>query len=135
MGHGRRQLLWFAVIRQPTAAWLAEQIVEAFPWGTAPSYLIRDNDGTYGADLHRPTAGNGNSGSPDIAEIALAERIRGAPDRDTAARLSGSCADLWQTAFAAGSNRVLDLLQRDAHASWIEQGRASTRALSSDLEL
>jgi hypothetical protein len=41
-------------------------------------------------------------------------------------RLISSCADLWQTAFAAGSNRVLDLLQRDAHASWIEQGRAST---------
>jgi hypothetical protein len=37
MGHGRRQLLWFAVTRQPTAAWLAQQIVEAFPWGTAPS--------------------------------------------------------------------------------------------------
>jgi transposase InsO family protein len=48
MGHSRRQLLWFAVTRQPTAAWLAQQIVEAFPWGTAPSYLIRDNDGAYG---------------------------------------------------------------------------------------
>jgi hypothetical protein len=48
LGHGRRQLLWFAVTRQPTAAWLAQQIVEAFPWGTAPSYLIRDNDGAYG---------------------------------------------------------------------------------------
>jgi len=48
MGHGRRQLLWFAVTRHPTAEWLAQQIVEAFPWGTAPSYLIRDNDGCYG---------------------------------------------------------------------------------------
>jgi transposase InsO family protein len=48
MGHGRRQLLWFAVTRHPTAEWLAQQIVEAFPWGTAPSYLIRDNDGSYG---------------------------------------------------------------------------------------
>src|SRR5262245_65645369 len=27
---------------------LAQQIVEAFPWGTAPSYLIQDNDGAYG---------------------------------------------------------------------------------------
>ena len=48
MGHGRRQLLWFAVTRHPTAQWLAQQIVEAFPWGTAPSYLLRDNDGAYG---------------------------------------------------------------------------------------
>jgi hypothetical protein len=45
MGHGRRQLLWFAVTRRPTAEWLARQIVEAFPWNTAPRYLVRDNDG------------------------------------------------------------------------------------------
>ena len=31
LGHGRRQLLWFAVTRHPTAEWLAQQIVEAFP--------------------------------------------------------------------------------------------------------
>jgi Integrase core domain len=48
VGHGRRQLLWFAVTRHPTAQWLAQQIVEAFPWGTAPTYLVRDNDGAYG---------------------------------------------------------------------------------------
>src|SRR6266545_2536135 len=48
VGHGRRQLLWFAVTRHPTAEWLAQQIVEAFPWDTAPVYLIRDNDGAYG---------------------------------------------------------------------------------------
>src|SRR5246127_2121053 len=48
LGHGRRQLLWFAVTRHPTAEWLALQIVEAFPWGTAPTYLVRDNDGAYG---------------------------------------------------------------------------------------
>jgi hypothetical protein len=39
LGHGRRQLLWFAVTRHPTAEWLAQQLVEAFPWGTAPTYL------------------------------------------------------------------------------------------------
>ena len=48
VGHGRRQLLWFAVTRYPTAEWLAQQIVEAFPWDTAPIYLVRDNDGAYG---------------------------------------------------------------------------------------
>jgi len=47
-GHGRRQLLWFAVTRHPTAEWLAQQIVEAFPWNAAPAYLVRDNDGAYG---------------------------------------------------------------------------------------
>jgi transposase InsO family protein len=48
LGHGRRQLLWFEVTRHPTAEWLARQITEAFPWVSAPAYLVRDNDGAYG---------------------------------------------------------------------------------------
>jgi transposase InsO family protein len=48
LGHGRRQLLWFEVTRHPTAEWLARQITEAFPWASAPTYLIRDNDRAYG---------------------------------------------------------------------------------------
>ena len=32
----------------PTAEWLARQITEAFPWDTAPKYLIRDNDRAFG---------------------------------------------------------------------------------------
>jgi transposase InsO family protein len=36
------------VTRYPTAEWLAQQIVEAFPWDTAPTYLVRDNDCAYG---------------------------------------------------------------------------------------
>lgn len=40
LGHRRRQLLWFAVTQNPTAEWLARQITEAFPWDTAPKYLI-----------------------------------------------------------------------------------------------
>ena len=35
LGHKRRQLLWFAVTRNPTAEWLARQITQAFPWDTA----------------------------------------------------------------------------------------------------
>ena len=32
----------------PTAAWVAQQIREAFPWETAPRYMIRDRDRVYG---------------------------------------------------------------------------------------
>jgi transposase InsO family protein len=53
VGHGRRQLLWFAVTRHPTSEWLAQQIVEAFPWDAAPTYLVRDNDGAYGLAFTR----------------------------------------------------------------------------------
>src|SRR4029453_18490184 len=37
-----RQLLWFAVTRNPSAEWLAQQMAEAFPWNTAPTYLVRE---------------------------------------------------------------------------------------------
>ena len=40
LGHRRRQLLGFAVTENPTAEWLARQITEAFPWDTAPKYLV-----------------------------------------------------------------------------------------------
>ncbi len=49
LGHRRRQLLWIAVTRNPTAEWLARQITEAFPWDSAPKYLVRDNDRAFGA--------------------------------------------------------------------------------------
>ena len=40
--------VWVEVTRHPTAEWLARQITEAFPWTSAPDYLVRDNDGAYG---------------------------------------------------------------------------------------
>src|SRR5437588_11372943 len=46
--HERRQLVRFAVTRNPTAEWLARQITEAFPWDSAPKYLVRDNDRAFG---------------------------------------------------------------------------------------
>jgi putative transposase len=48
LGHDRRKILHTAVTEHPTAAWLSRQITEAFPWDTAPRYLIRDRDASYG---------------------------------------------------------------------------------------
>jgi hypothetical protein len=59
LGHGRRQLLWFEVTRHPTAEWLARQITEAFPWTSAPAYLVRDNDRAFGHVLYVSGEGNG----------------------------------------------------------------------------
>jgi len=47
--HERRNLVHFNVTSHPTAAWLAQQLVEAFPWETAPRYLIRDRDAAFGS--------------------------------------------------------------------------------------
>ena len=46
--HNRRQLVSFAVTSHPAAEWLACQISEAFSWNSAPRYLIRDRDRSYG---------------------------------------------------------------------------------------
>jgi transposase InsO family protein len=37
--------------RQPTAEWTAQQLREAFPWDTAPRYLLRDRDRIFGHDF------------------------------------------------------------------------------------
>jgi putative transposase len=46
--HHRRRVVHFNVTEHPTAAWTAQQILEAFPEETAPRYLIRDRDQIYG---------------------------------------------------------------------------------------
>ena len=53
LGHGRRGILRYSVTRHPTAEWLARQLIEAFPWDTAPRFLIRDNDRAYGNVFRR----------------------------------------------------------------------------------
>ena len=48
LAHDRRRVLHFNVTEHPTAAWTAQQIVDAFPDDSAPSYLLRDRDKIYG---------------------------------------------------------------------------------------
>jgi transposase InsO family protein len=49
----RRDLVWINVTTNPTAEWIAGQITEAFPWDTAPRYMIRDRDRIYGIVVTR----------------------------------------------------------------------------------
>jgi putative transposase len=48
LDHHRRRVIHFEVTENPTQFWLARQITEAFPWDTAPRYLLRDRDTSYG---------------------------------------------------------------------------------------
>ena len=48
LSHDRRRLLHFNITSNPTAEWTSRQIAEAFPWDTAPKYMIRDRAGIYG---------------------------------------------------------------------------------------
>ncbi|MGB5774050.1 MAG: integrase core domain-containing protein [Sedimenticolaceae bacterium] len=53
LAHDRRRIVYFNVTEHPSVQWTAQQIVEAFPFDTAPSYLIRDGDGIYGERVTR----------------------------------------------------------------------------------
>jgi len=48
LGLDRRRVIHFDVTQIPTQAWLSQQMTEAFPWDTAPRYLLRDRDKSYG---------------------------------------------------------------------------------------
>ncbi|HIG39504.1 MAG TPA: integrase [Gammaproteobacteria bacterium] len=48
LSHARRRVIHFNVTANPTAQWTAQQITEAFPWDSAPRYLLRDRDKIFG---------------------------------------------------------------------------------------
>ena len=116
LGHGRRQLLWFEVTRHPTAEWLARQITEAFPWASAPNYLVRDNDRAYGHIFTSRVRAMGirdrpiSPGSP--WQNPYVERLIGTVRREC----YGPDADLWRIASAANSFFLCGVLQSDPYA-------------------
>jgi putative transposase len=57
LAHHRRRVLHFNVTEHPTAAWAAQQIVDAFPEDSAPSYLLRDRDTVYGHPFRQRVKG------------------------------------------------------------------------------
>jgi len=57
LGHQRGRVLHFNVTEHPTACWTAQQIVDAFPYESAPSYLLRDRDHVYGEQFRHRVKG------------------------------------------------------------------------------
>jgi putative transposase len=53
LSNDRRRILHFNVTDHPTAAWTAQQLVEAFGMNEKPKYLIRDRDAIYGKIFSR----------------------------------------------------------------------------------
>jgi transposase InsO family protein len=68
LAHDRRRVVHIDVTDTPTAQWTAKQLVEAFPWDTAPRYLLRDRDGVYGVEFSSRVKGMG------IGEVKTAPR-------------------------------------------------------------
>ena len=68
LAHDRRRIVRFDVTEHPTAIWLSQQVTEAFPWDTAPRYLLRDRDASYGTNFRRRVEAMG------IVEVITAPR-------------------------------------------------------------
>ena len=68
LSHDRRQIVHFNVTAHPTARWTAQQLVEAFPFESAPRYLLRDRDAIFGEKVQR------RINSMGIEEVVTAPR-------------------------------------------------------------
>ena len=68
LAHERRRIVHFNIAEHPTAQWTSQQIVEAFPWDTAPLYLLRDRDSIYSAGFQERVRHIG------IKEVKIAPR-------------------------------------------------------------
>jgi putative transposase len=68
LAHNRRRILSINVTSSPSAAWTVNQIVQAFPWESAPRYLLRDRDGVCGSFFRHRVK------DLDIEEVVIARR-------------------------------------------------------------
>jgi putative transposase len=68
LSHDRRKVIHFNVTTNPTAQWTAQQIVEAFPWDTAPKYLLRDKGKIFSKRFQKRVRSTG------IEEVLIAYR-------------------------------------------------------------
>src|SRR4029077_20269099 len=68
LGHDRRRVVHFNITTNPSAAWVARQITQAFPFDTVPRFLLHDRDGCYGAAFDHALAALG------IKEVLTAPR-------------------------------------------------------------
>lgn len=84
--HARRRVVHFNVTAHRTAKWIAQQITEAFPFESAPKYLIRDGDAKYEVAVERRISGLGIKDivtTPALPwENAYTERVVGSIGRD-----------------------------------------------------
>jgi len=53
LSHERRRVVHFNVVEHPTAAWTAQQVVNAFTDDAAPQWLLRDRDSIYSDAFRR----------------------------------------------------------------------------------
>ena len=51
ISHDRRRILHFGVTKHPSGAWISQQLREAFPYDSAPKYLIFDRAANFSEEV------------------------------------------------------------------------------------
>ena len=51
ISHDRRRILHFNITKHPRSTWIVQQLREAFPFDSAPRFLIFDRDSKYGQEV------------------------------------------------------------------------------------
>lgn len=86
LDHGHRKLLHIGVTSHPTAEWTTRQLIEAFPWDSEPSLLIRDNDAIYSSAFKKQLVAMGIRDSPTALrspwQNGYVERVIGSIKRE-----------------------------------------------------
>ena len=59
LSHDRREVVHFNATEHPTAQWTPQQLIEAFPFKSAPRYLLHDRDAIYGEKVKRRIRSSG----------------------------------------------------------------------------
>jgi hypothetical protein len=92
----RRRIVRFDVTEHPTASWLSQQVTGAFPWDTAPRYLLRDRDPSYGTNFRRRVEAMG------IVEVITARAHLGRM-RTSSGSSGRYAASVWTTSSSSTS--------------------------------
>jgi transposase InsO family protein len=83
IAHDRRRILHCNVTRHPTTVWVAQQLREAFPYDTAPKYLILDREHTFHGEVLETVE--------NLGIIPVRTAIRSPWQNGVAERFVGSC--------------------------------------------
>jgi len=86
LAHDRRRILHCGGTAHPTAEWTAQQLREAFPWDSAPRFLLRDRDRIFGSGFTQQVEEFGIEevlGAPGVPQQrAYIERVIGTIRRE-----------------------------------------------------
>ncbi len=75
MSHDRRRIIHSNVTDSPSSAWTAQQLLEAFPYDTAPRYLLRGNDTKFLGGVRQMHRVDRYRRGQDCAPLTLAESV------------------------------------------------------------